>query len=63
MLLINSILFEVFEFFSINRQERLTLWKLLKKFVEMEDETGVEPSLDVQEIQDYLKQVIIEVKR
>jgi hypothetical protein len=29
----------------------------------MEDETGVEPSLDDQEIQDYLKQVIIEVKR
>jgi hypothetical protein len=34
-----------------------------KQFVEMEDETGVEPSLDDQEIQDYLKQVIIEVKR
>lgn len=34
-----------------------------KQFVEMEDETGVEPSLNDQEIQDYLKQVIIEVKR
>jgi hypothetical protein len=34
-----------------------------KQFVEMEDETGVEPSLDDQEIQEYLKRVIIEVKR
>ena len=31
--------------------------------VEMENETGVQPSLNDQEIQDYLKQVIREVKR
>jgi hypothetical protein len=31
--------------------------------VEMEKETGVQPSLNDQEIQDYLKQVIREVKR
>ena len=31
--------------------------------VQMEDETGVQPSLNDQEIQDYLKQVIREVKR
>ena len=31
--------------------------------VEMEKETGVQPSLNDQEIQDYLKQVISEVKR
>jgi hypothetical protein len=31
--------------------------------VEMEDLTGVQPSLNDQEIQDYLKEVIREVKR
>jgi hypothetical protein len=31
--------------------------------VEMEKETGVQPSLNDQEIQDYLKQVIREAKR
>ncbi len=31
--------------------------------VEMEKETGVQPSLDDQEIQDYLKQVIKEVRK
>jgi hypothetical protein len=31
--------------------------------VEMEKEMGVQPSLDDQEIQDYLKQVINEVRK
>ena len=31
--------------------------------IEMEDETGVQPSLNVQEAQDYLKEVIREIKR
>ena len=31
--------------------------------VEMKDETGVQPSLNVQEAQDYLKEVIREIKR
>ena len=33
------------------------------QFVEMEKETGAQPSLNDQEIQEYLKQVIKEVKR
>ena len=34
-----------------------------KQSVEMEEETGVEPSLDEQEIHDYLNQVIKEVRK
>jgi hypothetical protein len=43
--------------------EKRVLQVIRTQSVEMEKETGVQPSLNDQEIQDYLKQVIREVKR
>ena len=43
--------------------EKRVMEVIRTRSVEMEDETGVEPSLNDQEIHDYLKQVIREVKR
>jgi hypothetical protein len=43
--------------------EKRVMEVIRTRSVEMEDETGVQPSLNDQEIQDYLKQVIREVKR
>ena len=43
--------------------EKRVMEVIRTRSVEMEDETGVEPSLNDQEIYDYLKQVIREVKR
>src|ERR671911_1046833 len=43
--------------------ERRVMQIIRTQSVEMETETGVQPSLNDQEIQDYLKQVIKEVKR
>ena len=43
--------------------ERRVMQIIRTQSVEMETETGVQPSLNDQEIQDYLKQVIREVKR
>jgi len=48
---------------EIEEIENRVMEVIKKQSVEMEDETGVEPSLNNQEIQDYLKQVIKEVKR
>jgi hypothetical protein len=43
--------------------EKRVMEVIRTRSVEMEDETGVEPSLNDQEIEDYLKQVIKEIKR
>jgi hypothetical protein len=43
--------------------ERRVMEVIKKQSVEMENETGVQPSLNDQEIHNYLKQVIREVKR
>jgi hypothetical protein len=43
--------------------EKRVMQVIRTQSVEMEKETGVQPSLNDQEIQDYLKQVIREVKR
>jgi folylpolyglutamate synthase/dihydropteroate synthase len=43
--------------------EKRVMQVITTQSVEMEKETGVQPSLNDQEIQDYLKQVIREVKR
>ena len=43
--------------------EKRVMQVIRTQSVEMEKETGVQPSLNDQEIQDYLKQVIKEVKR
>ena len=43
--------------------ERRVIEVFKKQSVEMEEETGVQPSLNEQEIHDYLNQVIKEVKR
>jgi hypothetical protein len=43
--------------------ERRVMEVIKKQSVEMERETGVKPSLNDEEIYDYLKQVIREVKR
>jgi hypothetical protein len=43
--------------------EKRVMQIIRSQSVEMEKETGVKPSLNDQEIQDYLKQVIREVKR
>jgi hypothetical protein len=43
--------------------ERRVMEVIKKQSVEMENETGVQPSINDQEIHDYLKQVIREVKR
>jgi hypothetical protein len=43
--------------------ERRVMEVFKKQSVDMEEETGVEPSLNEQEIHDYLSQVIKEVKR
>jgi hypothetical protein len=43
--------------------EKRVMQVIRTQSVEMEKETGVQPSLNDQEIQDYLKQVIKEVKK
>jgi hypothetical protein len=43
--------------------ERRVMEVIKKQYVEMENETGVQPSINDQEIHNYLKQVIREVKR
>ena len=43
--------------------EKRVMQVIRTQSVDMEKETGVQPSLNDQEIQDYLKQVIKEVKR
>jgi hypothetical protein len=43
--------------------ERRVMEVIKNQSVKMENETGVQPSINDQEIHDYLKQVIREVKR
>jgi hypothetical protein len=43
--------------------EKKAMQVIRSQSVEMEKETGMQPSLNDQEIKDYLKQVIREVKR
>ena len=59
-----SKLFDTMVTVEIEREIEKRVMQVIKtQSVEMEKETGVQPSLDDHEIQDYLKEVIREVKR
>lgn len=61
---LQSKLFDSMVTAEIEREiEKRVMQVIRTQSVEMEKETGVQPSLNDQEIQDYLKQVIREVKR